>query len=313
MQPIFFLFLILLFVTIPNSYAATLSTFLLDEGEVAGNADDEIIVENNEPLDLSNRVQTVPPTSETVGGEEVVLTQAVQFVAVNNNVVVLINTAEPAATVEIPDQAIVKGPDAWNGELIISVIVAVTGSVDPAFVAPTSGILFGSSTDILLFDKAVTIILVGVTGQTAYILPGETEWILISGCTGTYENPDNPPANGECSISNGEDTKIVTFHFTEFSGLSASTPSTPSAPSSGSSGGGGSGNVGVGSPRIYGPGSSGGSSGGGSSGGYSAPAETGPRVFPAWFDNVKDWYRQGDISLTEFFNAYRWITENVMK
>ncbi len=300
MSPTFFLFLLipLLLGTVQ----------VLEEGQIGGNGDDEIIVENNEPLDLSNVAETVPETTETVGGVEVQLTQEVEFIAVNNDVIVLINTDTPAATVEIPDQTIVSGPDAWNGKLTVSTFVASSGSVDPAFVAPTTALLFGSPDVILVFDKAVTILLTGTTGQVAYKTPGSSTWILISGCTGTYAAPDNPPANGECSISNGADTKIVTFHFTEFSGLSASTPSTPSAP--GSSGGGGSGNVGVGSPRIFGPGSSG---GGGSSGGYSAPADSGPRVFPAWFDNVKDWYRLGDISATEFLHAYQWIIENVMK
>ena len=307
MYPTLFIFFILLFIIVfPSADAVTIrGNLLAPEGQAGGNSDDEIIVEDNEPVELDP--VTVPETTETVGGVEVALTQEVQFVASNNDVVVLKNTAEPAATVEIPNGAFVSGPDAWNGELIISVIDAVTGTVDPAFVAPTTGILFGSSTDILVFNQAVTIILQDVTGQTAYKLPGSNEWTLISGCTGTYDIPNDPPDNGECSISNGTDTKILTFHFTHFSGLSTPAPSTPSTPST-SSGGGGSGNVGVGSPRIFGP-SSGGSSGGGST--YYAPADSGPRTFPDWFDNVKDWYRQGDISALEFLNAYQWLIENL--
>jgi hypothetical protein len=167
--------------------------------------------------------------------------------------------------------------------------------------------LIGSPDSILVFDEAVTILLSGTTGQTAYKTPGSNNWILISGCTGTYANPDDPPVNGECSISNGIDTKILTFHFTEFSGLSstpASTPSTTTSESSSSSKG-GSGKTGVGSPRVFG-------SSGGSSSGYGGPSQTGPIAFPSWFDNVSDWYREGKISAKEFLWAYQWIVENVL-
>jgi hypothetical protein len=300
----FFIFIILLLIIVfPNADAVTIRGYLLaDEGQTGGNSDDEIIAEDNEPVELDP--VTVPETSETVGGVEVELTQEVQFVASNNDVVVLKNTALPTVSVEIPSFAFVSGPAAWNGELTTPTTVEVTGTVDPAFVAPTTGILFGSPDVILVFNQAVTIILEGTTGTTAYKTPGSTEWIIISGCTGTFANPNDPPENGECSISNGVDTKILTFHFTEFSGLSSSSSSTSSTGTTS-----GHGNTGVGSPRIFGP-SSGGSSSGGT---YYAPGDSTPRVFPVWFDNVTDWYREGKISALEFLNSYQWIVENVMK
>lgn len=275
---------------------------VLEKGQIGGNSEDELVSE--EPLDLSNVAETVPETVETVGGVEVELTQEVEFVAVNNDIVILKNSAEPEIVVEIPDKTIVSAPAAWNGQLTPPTTVAVTGTVDPAFVAPTTGILFGSPDVILVFDKSVTIILEEITGQTAYKTPGSDTWILISGCTGTYASPDNPPVNGECSISNEVNTKILTYHFTEFSGLSSSSSSTPSTSSTGTTSG--HGNTGVGSPRIFG-------SSGGSSGGYYSPTSSGQVLFPVWFDDVSDWYREGKISATEFLNAYEWIIKNIIK
>ncbi len=112
------------------------TTELLEEGQIGGNSDDEIISE--EPVDLSKVAKTVPETIETVGGVKVALTQEIEFVAVNNDVVVLKNTALATVSVEIPNRAIVSAPASWNGELTTPTTVSVTGIVDPGFVAPTT-------------------------------------------------------------------------------------------------------------------------------------------------------------------------------
>ncbi|MGI0069785.1 MAG: hypothetical protein ACREAN_05975, partial [Nitrosopumilaceae archaeon] len=53
---------------------------------------------------------------------------------------------------------------------------------------------------------------------------GSNNWIVITNtCGGTYSSPSNPTFPGECFISNGIDTKIVTYHFTTFSSLSTNT------------------------------------------------------------------------------------------
>lgn len=284
----------------------TLSAVLLAEGQAGGNADGEIISDNT-PVDLSLNVVTVPEFTETIGGVEVDLVQEVEFVATVGEVVTLINTDLKSVQIEIPDRATVSANSTWNQQLQLPKTVSTSGSVPTTFLTPTTAIQVGSPDVILVFDKAVTIVLEGTTGQTAYKLPGETDWILISFCSGTFDSPNDPPLNGECSISNEVDTKILTYHFTEFTGLSTPAPSTststPSTPSSG-----GHGETGVGSPRVFGPSSS----GSGSGGTYYAPGDPTPRVFPAWFDNVKDWYREGKISALEFLNAYQWIIENLI-
>ena len=306
-QPFFF-FLLLLICNIPLASAVTnLSATVLGEGEV-GNTNDEIVLDNNTTADLSHAVEVIPDSTvvpDNIGGQDVTLTQQVTFVATENDNLNLENSQLTSVLVTIPDLTVMFAPDNWDEQLsppksVTTIPIEVSG-----FITPTTAIQVGSPDVILVFNQAVTIILTGTTGQTAYKIPGGTEWILISTCTGTFANPNDPPLNGECSISNEVDTKILTYHFTEFTGLSTPAPSTPSTPSTG---GGGSGNVGVGSPRIFGPGSSG---GGSSGGGDYTPTQRGQTVFPAWFDNVKDWYRMGDISAIEFLNAYQWIINNL--
>ncbi len=305
---LFFLF-ILVSVSFPIShvYAVSVTAQVFGTGEV-GFEDDEIILDNDSTLDLSDTVTERDETIQLVGGQNVTLTQQAT-IGSSGDFVKLVNTQLPTVEVNIPDSTIIFGDSAWNKEIIPPKNVAVTGTVSSAFITPTSAILIGSPDVVLVFDRAVTIFLEDTTGQTAYKLPGQTSWTLISTCGGTFDNPNDPPANGECSISDDTDTKILTFHFTHFTGLSTPAPSTPSTPSSPGTSGGGHGNTGVGSPRIFGPSSSGGSSGGG----VVIQTESGPRVFPGWFDEVKDWYRMGDISAIEFLNAYQWIIENIMK
>ncbi|MEX2033461.1 MAG: peptidoglycan-binding domain-containing protein, partial [Candidatus Colwellbacteria bacterium] len=64
-------------------------------------------------------------------------------------------------------------------------------------------------------------------------------WVQITNtCSGDYVNPTAPTFPGECAISDGTNTKIVTYHFTTFGSLVATPAPTPTpAPS----GGGGSG------------------------------------------------------------------------
>lgn len=298
----FFLFVLLL-ITFPlaNANEVTFSANLIPQDETI--IEEEVTLDNNTNLDVSANVNPTPTETKTVGGQEVVLAKEYKFITNQGGDVIIQNTALPSIDVAIPTNTLVQADDTWDGIItppksVTTIPIEVSG-----FITPTSSITVGSPNTILIFDTAVTLNLNGVTGQIAYKIPGGTTWILISGCTGTYENPNDPPTNGECSISNGIDTKILTFHFTEFTGLSSTPTSTPSTPSTGSSGG--HGNTGVGSPRIFG------SSGGSSGGGY-IPGDTQKSIFPSWFDNVSDWYREGKISAIEFLKAYQWLIENVL-
>lgn len=311
MSNLFFFFLLITIVLIPISdvYADTVATAnLLPPGETAI-ANNEAVLAPDETLDLSENVITVTETTETIGGIEVDLTQKVKFKTSDGSALTISNTALTSVIVGIPDESTVSAPTTWNGKITPPKQISTSGTVSAGFQTPSTSILIGSPDVILVFDKAVTILLTGTTGQTAYKIPGSNTWILISTCTGTFAIPNDPPANGECSISNGVDTKILTFHFTEFAGLSAtpaSTP-TPSTPSTSTGSSGGHGKTGVGSPRIYG------SSGGSSGGGVIVQGDGGKGTIPAWFDNVMDWYRMGEITPLEFLNAYDWIIRNIVK
>lgn len=300
----FFLFFLLILISLPSAYGDTATAELLPPGQVV--IEDEVVLDNNTNLDVSDNVLPIPTETQTVGGQAVVLKEGYKFNTSQGDDVLLVNTDLPSIIVEIPDRTIVKAPDTWDGIILPPKSITTTSTPISGFITPTTSIIVGSSDVVLVFDTPVTILLTGTTGTVAYKIPGGSQWIVISGCTGTFENPNNPTEPGECAISDGTDTKILTYHFTEFSGLSTPTPST-GTPSTGGSGG--SGNVGVGSPRIFGPGSSGGSSGGGST--YYSPTEKTQTTFPAWFDNVKDWYRQGDISALEFLVAYQWLIDNL--
>lgn len=298
----FFLFTLLLIIfPLANAQDVTFSANLLPPGNKTV-PNDEVVLDSTETLDVSSGViEKVEDETSTVGGQIVELTQQVQFNTNDEPDVTLVNTDLPTITVKIPDKATLSAPATWNKEVQPPRSVVTSGAtVTGNFLTPTSAISIGSPDVVLVFDKAVTIILEDTTGTTAYKIPGGTEWIIISGCTGTFENPDNPAEPDECSISDGVNTKIVTYHFTEFTGLS-STPSTSSTSSSGS------GKTGVGSPRVFGPGSS------SSGGGYNPPGETRQTVFPVWFDDTTQWYREGKISALEFLNAYQWIIKNIMK
>ena len=152
------------------------------------------------------------------------------------------NTELTTVEVQIPDTTKVSGPAAWDNTIQPPRQIATSGTVAAGFQTPSTSISVGSLDVILVFDKAVTIILEGTTGQTAYKLSGTNNWVLIDTCTGTFASPNDPPVNGECSITDGTDTKILTFHFTEFAGLSlvpAPTITVTTTTTSSSAGGGG--------------------------------------------------------------------------
>lgn len=199
---------------------------------------DVIVLSSTEPLDLSSLNSTAQVNStQTIGTITVDLTQQVTFVANNNDVITLENIALPTVSVEIPDQTTISGPELWDNTILPPVQIPTTGNIPSGFQTPDNVIQVGSADVILIFDKTVTIILEGVTGQTAYKLPGENTWNLIDGCDDEYDDPTDPTFPNECSISNGIDTKIVTYHFTEFGEFEETSEDPPSPPTTTKSGG----------------------------------------------------------------------------
>jgi len=132
-----------------------------------------------------------------------------------------INISVEVASVFIPSGTVVTGPAGWDGIINLPTLGEPDGGKNPAgLIVGETVITLGSLAGTLNFSKPVVVTLTGVTGAFGYRPAGLDQWVEITNvCTGTYENPTSVPAGGECAISNGTDTKILTYHFTSFGNL----------------------------------------------------------------------------------------------
>ena len=133
------------------------------------------------------------------------------------------------ADVVIPDNTTVTGPAGWNGIINAPTVGTPDGDAPAGFSVGGTVISIGSSLGTLVFSEPVTILLEGVTGTVGYKPALSDTWQIITNVCDNYDNPSEPPAGSECTISNGTDTKIVTFHFTEFGELDPIPTSTSSS------------------------------------------------------------------------------------
>lgn len=158
---------------------------------------------------------------QNVGGHSVIVSQAVQINSGQSGIPVTIkNVAIPSISVSIPSGTGVLAPSGWDGKINPPMIGSSAGSAPSGFSVGGTVIEVGSPTTVLLFDSPVTVLLAGVTGDVGYKPAGSNTWIQItSTCGGTYTSPSNPIFPDECHISNGGDTKILTYHFTTFGSL----------------------------------------------------------------------------------------------
>ncbi|WP_148313066.1 hypothetical protein [Nitrosopumilus adriaticus] len=288
---------------------------LLPSNEVAF-SNNEITLDDTQNLDLSSNVASVTSFESSIGDTTTTLTKQVQLVTSQaGGKITLKNSVLPTVTVSLPDRIKISGPATWDNIITPPRQISTSGTVPSGFQTPTVSIQVGSQDVVLVFDTSVTILLTGTTGQTAYKLPGQNTWALISTCLGTYENPTDPPLNGECSVSNGVDTKIATFHFTEFTALSTisattSSPATTTTSSGTASSSGGGGRTGVGSS-----GGSGSSSSAGFAGRLLPEGESQIRVFPNWFQtSLVTYWIEDSITDDEFKNAINYLlNKNIIK
>ncbi len=182
----------------------------------------DVVLSDESNLDLSAGLVDDEVTLQSgVEGEDVVLT----------------NADLDTVTVNIPDGTLITGPDGWDGIIEPPTEGTPAGGNAPAgFSVGSVVISVGSPDGTLVFDEAVTILLEGVTGTVGYRPSGSNTWQTINNvCGGSYATPTPPTAPGECSIDNGTDTKIVTYHFTSFGGMDP-IPAPAAAVSSGGNG-----------------------------------------------------------------------------
>lgn len=158
---------------------------------------------------------------QNIGGQSVTVNQAVQINSGQSGTPVTItNAAIPNISASIPDGTAVLAPSGWDGKITPPKIGSSSGTAPSGFSVGGTVIEVGSPDVVLLFDKPATLLLSGVKGNVGYKPAGSGTWIQITNsCGGTYASPSNPAFPSECFISNGVDTKIVTYHFTTFGGF----------------------------------------------------------------------------------------------
>lgn len=160
-----------------------------------------------------------------VGSTTVTVAQAVKLSSGTSTPVVITNTALPNVSASIPDGTTILAPSGWKGTIAPPTTVTGSGDAPSGFSVGSSVIEVGSSDAVLLFDKPVTLTLTGVTGPIGYKPAGTTSWTKITTvCGGSYATTTSPTFPGECAISNGTDTKILTYHFTSFGGMTPIAP-----------------------------------------------------------------------------------------
>ncbi|MFA5841913.1 MAG: peptidoglycan-binding protein [Candidatus Paceibacterota bacterium] len=151
--------------------------------------------------------------------------------------IVLTNSNLAGVSASIPDGTTITGPSGWNGILTPPVSEASSGTAPAGFTVGGTVISVGSAAGTLTFDKAVKIILAGVTGTVGYKPALSGNWVTITTqCVSA--NDSSNISSGECYFHDGGNTVIWTYHFTEFGGLDPIPAPTPTPVSSGGGGGG---------------------------------------------------------------------------
>lgn len=252
--------------------STTTGQFVLDSGSIG------IQLSGSGILDMSHAIALASSGIITIGGTERNFTNftsgdlsGIDMTAVKNIGGVSV-TAEKAAKilsgisgqsftfthadlsnfiVTFPDATTILAPSGWNGTIAPPKTGSSAGTAPSGFSIGSTVIEVGSSNIVLLFDKPIAVILAGVTGSVGYKPSGSSSWTKItSTCGGTYASPAAPTFPGECSISNGSNTKIYTYHFTTFAGLSVVSEEPAPTPAPASSGGGGGGGGSGSAPNI---------------------------------------------------------------
>lgn len=168
-------------------------------------------------------------TPKNIGGKSVTIGKAIKLSSGLTGVPIkLINSDFSDVHISIPDDTNIFAPNEWDGIISSPETGSLLGDTAPVgFTLSGPVVDIGSLDTVLLFDKPALVTLDGVTGSVGYKSAGETAWVQITAtCGGTYDAPSISPAvfPGECFITNGVDTKILTYHITTFGGLTAIAP-----------------------------------------------------------------------------------------
>lgn len=165
-----------------------------------------LILSNNSNLDLSGGLSGDAVTLNSgTPGEDVVLT----------------NSDLAGLSASIPDGTLITGPSGWDGLISPPKDAPSDGTSPAGFSVGDVVISIGSPDGTLTFDKAVKIVLTGVTGIVAYKPALSNIWQTIDTQCNSATNHDNINTDSpqECYFTVGGDTIIWTYHFTSFGGM----------------------------------------------------------------------------------------------
>jgi alpha-tubulin suppressor-like RCC1 family protein len=231
-------------VTVPNNSFLDVSSGLAvksnDTIQVGGQSIDltQFAIEGESQQNLTQPVN--------VGDQQVTIAQAVQLKsAIATQPTIIKNAAVTNISASISDGTTILAPQGWDGTIKPPTNVTTAGTAPSGFTVGNSVIEVGSPNGVLIFDKPVILTLTGVTGSNfGYKPAGSNTWVKMSQAAGTYDNPTAPAFPGEAYITNGTDTKIITWHFPQFASLSEVSTSGSGSSGGGSGSGEGSGTVG---------------------------------------------------------------------
>lgn len=297
MPRIFFFFLILLMVSSsPLIYGELMDANILPCDRVSFPPGDFIFFNGRtygNVLDLSDCVVKNSPSNQIIGSLPVTLEQHVFFDTVRAPQLLFGKAhSQYIILVEITNGTKMSGTIAWDKTFRPQTTVPPSGTIQTGFEIPSKPFDVGNPYSVLVFDKVVEINYLFLAQPMAYKLPQTDEWILLPLCQGIYDNPIAPVAPGACYINDGEHTKILTFYFSTFGGVTKINDPIPTPP--------------VPSKSIK---KSSSNSGGGHNG-YRSGSDL---VMPDWWDNVLQWYASGLIPRGEFESAYKWVVDDMIK
>jgi len=204
----------------------------LDVGAGLAEKNGDSIQVNGENKDLTKFVIEGQSTQDltgakSIGDQQVTIEKAVQIQsAVVGDPTIITNAESTDISASIPDGTTILAPQGWDGTIKPPTTVDKVGTAPSGFSVGGTVLEVGSQNGVLLFDKPVILTLSGVTGSNfGYKPAGSNTWVKMSQALGTYANPTAPAFPGEAYITNGTDTKIITWHFTQFASLDTVTPS----------------------------------------------------------------------------------------
>jgi hypothetical protein len=159
--------------------------------------------------------------SISIGDQTVEIQKAVRLESgIDGSPITLTNSELENLFLTIPDGTALLMPAGWDGTVRVPQLVANTTAGPSGYTVGDNVYEMGNPDAIILFDRPVVIEIKGTSKPMAYKLSGSDTWLQITQeAEGTYDHPTAPEFPGEAYISNGTDTKIITWHLTAFADL----------------------------------------------------------------------------------------------